>query len=333
MKTLNIEGKTVKLQIWDTSGTERFRSIISPYLRGTHGIFLVYDITNRDSFLGLNSRLMDIENYAPKNVYKILIGNKCDLESQRKVTIKEGRDFAAKYGMKFFEASAKEPTNVSDAFLAMTRELIKSEDSKEDPKKKQKGVINNIISTYQSFNKSAEIKKVKIQKNDEININKDELNKLKEENKKLKEENNKLKNDLQKANKTIQNLMNHKNINNNEIMEQLKKEIRFKDNELNRLKIELDKEKNKDNNKFVNYNDIMIVYFTSMDQKINKHGIKCLKTDTFAEIEEKLYQDFEDDKFRDTNNIFIANGGPILRFKKLYENKIKDGDIIQLIKN
>lgn len=138
MKTLNIEGKTVKLQIWDTSGTERFRSIISPYLRGTHGIFLVYDITNRDSFLGLNSRLMDIENYAPKNVYKILIGNICDLESQRKVTIKEGRDFAAKYGMKFFETSAKEPTNVSDAFLAMTRELIKSEDSKEDPKKKAK---------------------------------------------------------------------------------------------------------------------------------------------------------------------------------------------------
>ena len=69
MKTLNIEGKTVKLQIWDTSGTERFRSIISPYFRGTHGIFLVYDITDRDSFLGLNSRLMDIESYAPKNVY------------------------------------------------------------------------------------------------------------------------------------------------------------------------------------------------------------------------------------------------------------------------
>ena len=128
-----------------------------------------------------------------------------------------------------------------------------------------------------------------------------------------------MKNDLQKANKTIEYLNNQQNIhnknNNNDIIEQLKKEIKIKDIELNKLKNELENEKNKGNNKFVNFNDIIIIYFTSQDQIINKHAIKCLKTDTFAEIEEKLYQ------------------GPILRFKKLYENKIKNGDIIQLIKN
>jgi len=77
----------------------------------------------------------------------------------------------------------------------------------------------------------------------------------------------------------------------------------------------------------------MIIYFTSTDQIINKHAIKCLKTDTFAEIEEKLYRQYEEHKFRDTNNTFLVHGGPILRFKNLYENKIKDGDVIQLIKN
>ena len=146
-----------------------------------------------------------------------------------------------------------------------------------------------------------------------------------------------MKNDLQKANKTIEYLNNQQNIqnknNNNDIIEQLKKEIKIKDIELNKLKNELENEKNKNENQFVNYKDIMIIYFTSTDQIINKHAIKCLKTDTFAEVEEKLYRQYEEYKFRDTNNTFLVNGGPILRFKKLYENKIKDGDVIQLIKN
>ena len=85
---------------------------------------LVYDITDLQSFQNLDSWLIEIEKNASKNVYKILVGNKCDMERERKVTVKEGKDFAAKYGMKFFETSAKESTNVSEAFITMTRDII-----------------------------------------------------------------------------------------------------------------------------------------------------------------------------------------------------------------
>ena len=122
IKTLDVDGKSVKLQIWDTAGQERFRNIISSYYRGAQGIMLVYDITDLESFQNLNSWLIEIEKNASKNVYKILVGNKCDMESERKVTVEQGKDFATQYGMKFFETSAKESTNVSDAFVAMTRE-------------------------------------------------------------------------------------------------------------------------------------------------------------------------------------------------------------------
>ena len=76
--------------------------------------------------------------------------------------------------------------------------------------------------------------------------------------------------------------------------------------------------------------EIMIVYFQSLDQEINHVGIKCLSSDTFAEIEEKLYKKFEN--FRNTNNTPICNGRIILRFKTLSENNIKDENVVQLIK-
>ena len=121
-----------------------------------------------------------------------------------------------------------------------------------------------------------------------------------------------------------------KNITNNEI-KKLKDEINQKENQINKLKIELQNEKNKTNKKMFDYNDMIAINFISTDQKINKFPISCVKTDRFAEIEEKLYQEFEE--FRETNNTFMVNGTTILRFKKMSENNIKDGDTIQLIKN
>ncbi len=121
-----------------------------------------------------------------------------------------------------------------------------------------------------------------------------------------------------------------KNITNNEI-KKLKDEINQKENQINKLKIELQKEKNKTNKKMIDYNDMIAINFISTDQKINKFPISCVKTDRFAEIEEKLYQEFEE--FRETNNTFIVNGSTVLRFKKMSENNIKNGDIIELIKN
>jgi hypothetical protein len=144
---------------------------------------------------------------------------------------------------------------------------------------------------------------------------------------KLREENNFLKNELQKANQMINNLKNEKNqqglYTNNQ--------IKLKEDEINKLKIELEKLKIKEKDKLINFDDIIIISFTSEDKIIDKYPIKCLKTDTFAEVEQKLYQKY--DNFRDTNNIFILNEVPILRFKTLSENNIKDGDILKLIRN
>jgi len=121
-----------------------------------------------------------------------------------------------------------------------------------------------------------------------------------------------------------------KNISNNEI-KKLNDEIVQKENQINKLKLELQNEKNKNNKKIFDLNDIIAISFISTDQKINKYPISCFKTDRFAEIEEKLYQEFEE--FRETNNTFIVNGTTVLRFKKMSENNIKNGDTIQLIKD
>ena len=157
----------------------------------------------------------------------------------------------------------------------------------------------------------------------------DELNRYKKENEELKNkinllsnENMKLKNELTKANKIISNLNSNNQQNNN--VNNLNEIIRNKDIEINNLKLQL---QNKNNN-FVNFNDIVNVHFISTDQKIN-YPINCLKTDTFASVEEKLYQKYEE--YREKNNNFIAKGRLILRFKKICENNIENGDKIQLL--
>jgi len=131
LKTLEVNGKKVKLQIWDTAGQERFKNITASYYRGGNGVLVVYDITDRESFDNLNSWLIEIEKNANKNVYKLLIGNKCDLEDKRKVTFQEGKDFAESNGMKFMETSAKTASKVQEAFELLTNEIIKASINKE----------------------------------------------------------------------------------------------------------------------------------------------------------------------------------------------------------
>ena len=131
IKTLDVDEKNVKLQIWDTAGQDRFRNITASYYRGAAGIAIVYDITDPESFFNINSWLIEVEKNASKNVYKILIGNKCDLEEKRKVTFEQGKEFADTHGMKFFETSAKNAHNVEESFITMTREIIKINVDKE----------------------------------------------------------------------------------------------------------------------------------------------------------------------------------------------------------
>ena len=159
-----------------------------------------------------------------------------------------------------------------------------------------------------------------------------EINKIKEELEKYKNENKKLKEDLAKANKIIESLKKNQKENSNiKILQDenknLKSQLDLKENEINQMKLKL-----KNNNKckpLYQLDDIMVINFISTDSSIHE-GIKCVETDTFAEVEEKLYQIY--DNFRDTNNMFTINGRTILRFRNLKENKIKDGDIVLILK-
>uniref|UniRef100_A0A7N0ZUZ9 Uncharacterized protein n=1 Tax=Kalanchoe fedtschenkoi TaxID=63787 RepID=A0A7N0ZUZ9_KALFE len=123
-RTLMIQHKSVKAQIWDTAGQERYRAVTSAYYRGAVGAMLVYDITKRQSFDHIPRWLEELRGHADKNIVIILIGNKCDLESQRAVPTEDAKEFAQKEGLFFLETSALEATNVETAFTTVLTEIF-----------------------------------------------------------------------------------------------------------------------------------------------------------------------------------------------------------------
>ncbi|MBA0680502.1 hypothetical protein Golax_024739 [Gossypium laxum] len=123
IRTVEQDGKTIKLQIWDTAGQERFRTITSSYYRGAHGIIVVYDVTDQESFNNVKQWLNEIDRYASENVNKLLVGNKCDLTASRAVSYETAKAFADEIGIPFMETSAKSATNVEEAFMAMAASI------------------------------------------------------------------------------------------------------------------------------------------------------------------------------------------------------------------
>lgn len=123
IRTIELEGKTVKLQIWDTAGQERFRTITSSYYRGAHGIIVVYDVTDQDSFTNVKQWLQEIDRYASESVQKLLVGNKSDLTQKKVVDYGAAREFADSLGIPLLETSAKSSTNVEQAFLTMAKKI------------------------------------------------------------------------------------------------------------------------------------------------------------------------------------------------------------------
>ncbi|ORZ22616.1 ras family-domain-containing protein [Absidia repens] len=125
IRTIELDGKRIKLQIWDTAGQERFRTITTAYYRGAMGILLVYDVTDERSFANVQNWFSNIEQHANEGVNKILIGNKCDMEEKRVVTKAQGEALASELGIQFMETSAKANIGVEEAFFDLARDIKK----------------------------------------------------------------------------------------------------------------------------------------------------------------------------------------------------------------
>ncbi|PWN93148.1 putative SEC4-like Rab/GTPase [Acaromyces ingoldii] len=123
IRTIELDGKRIKLQIWDTAGQERFRTITTAYYRGAMGILLVYDVTDERSFQNIRTWHSNIEQHASEGVSKILVGNKSDWEEKRVVTQEQGQALADELGIRYVETSAKANTQVEDAFFTLARDV------------------------------------------------------------------------------------------------------------------------------------------------------------------------------------------------------------------
>ncbi|XP_033628087.1 ras-related protein Rab-35-like [Asterias rubens] len=124
IRTIDLNGERVKLQIWDTAGQERFRTITSTYYRGTHGVIVVYDVTSAETFVNVKRWLHEIEQNCDV-VSRILVGNKNDCPERKVVLTEDATNFAEQMGIQLFETSAKENINVEEMFNAITELVLK----------------------------------------------------------------------------------------------------------------------------------------------------------------------------------------------------------------
>mmetsp|Transcript_16751 Transcript_16751/g.52519 ORF Transcript_16751/g.52519 Transcript_16751/m.52519 type:complete len:236 (-) Transcript_16751:387-1094(-) len=136
--THKIQDKIVKMQIWDTAGQERFRTIVSSYFRGAHGVIVCYDITDRQSFVNVGMWVAESKRYT--DACLLLVATKADLEAERKVSLEEGQQLAEGLQVGFVETSSKKDINVQDAFQTLCCKAL-DHACKAKPSKPATGVV------------------------------------------------------------------------------------------------------------------------------------------------------------------------------------------------
>ncbi|EAY13920.1 Ras family protein [Trichomonas vaginalis G3] len=124
-RTIDIKGTPVRIQLWDTAGQERFRSITRSYFRNSVAVFVVFDVSNRDSFVGLSKWIDDAMNLAPAESIKVLVGNKSDL-FKRSVSEGEAMDYAKQNGFMYFETSALSGHKIEETFITVAHKYYDS---------------------------------------------------------------------------------------------------------------------------------------------------------------------------------------------------------------
>ena len=125
LKTIIKNNKIIQLKIWDTAGQERFNSIQKQYYKNIDGILLIFDLTDLSTFNNLNQWFDKIERESPKNCSIVLVGNKCDKKDMIKINKDDASNFAnEKFGIKYFETSAKTGFNVNEIFDYLVDEIL-----------------------------------------------------------------------------------------------------------------------------------------------------------------------------------------------------------------
>lgn len=124
IKTISMNNKVLKLQMWDTAGQDRYRNLVSSYYRGARGLIIVYDITNKASFENVPKWIEECNLRVDIAIPKVLIGNKSDLNKNRQVSFEEGKEISERLGMRFFETSAKNNENIKEVFEGLGREML-----------------------------------------------------------------------------------------------------------------------------------------------------------------------------------------------------------------
>ena len=128
-KNVTINNRNIRIQIWDTAGQEAFRSITRSYYKSSTCAFIVYDISDRKTFDNVITWVKECKDMCYKDILIVLIGNKCDLEGKRGVSYDEGEKFANDNNLLFFETSAKDGTNINEAFTMATTNLVEKIES------------------------------------------------------------------------------------------------------------------------------------------------------------------------------------------------------------